>query len=178
MDAEEVRNAKKDLEIQEGEVNEDGSFLKKIPPEEIRDHVFINNYQNKKVKVRTFSMAANKDVCDDIMTRQITLLYYQASKDWSTFVFAVYNIRSIEEGGSEILDHRNFKKSYIIVRKSHKDMERIFASGVSKSIVEDDDYVTIIKSWDHVCQMRLRDIKRYQFENIADIEFESAKNTD
>lgn len=57
-------------------------------------------------------------------------------------------------------------------------MERIFASHPLKPIMEDDDYVHIIKSWDHVCRYRLRDIKKYQFENIADIEFESAKNTE
>ena len=48
----------------------------------------------------------------------------------------------------------------------------------SKPIIEEEDQVQIVKAWDHVCRIRFMDISKYQFENIAEIEFLSAKNTE
>lgn len=57
-----------------------------------------------------------------------------------------------------------------------RDMDIIFRG--SKPIIEEEDQVQIIKAWDHVCRTRFMDISKYQFENIAEIEFLSAKNTE
>lgn len=73
-------------------------------------------------------------------------------------------------------DKSNVKKSYIIVRKSARDMDIIFRG--NKPIIEEEDEVQIVKAWDHVCRVRLMEISKYQFENIAAIEFLSAKNTE
>ena len=103
-------------------------------------------------------------------------MFYQPCKDFATFIFAVYHFRKSEEDESETYDKRKLKKSYIIVRKSHRDMDIIFRG--NKPIIEEEDQVQIIKAWDHVCTIKFMDISRYQFENIAEIEFLSAKNTE
>ena len=62
IDAEEARTLTDINERQD--MNEDGTFMKKMPSDERKDHVFINNFLNKKVKVKTFSMGTNKSMED------------------------------------------------------------------------------------------------------------------
>lgn len=55
-----------------------------------------------------------------------------------------------------------FKKSYIFVRRTIKELETLTKVGeYRKALIEEDDEVTILKSWDCLEKIQFQDIKDY-----------------
>ena len=70
-----------------GAINDDS--IQRIEGKEVFDHVFIDNFNNTKMKVKTHNVMTFSGKPD----QQLSLLLYQQAKDASfcLFVFAVYN---------------------------------------------------------------------------------------
>ena len=67
------------------------------------------------------------------------------------FCFSVYHpdVSTIKIGGTTPNMDIKFRKSYIFVRRTMKEIETLTKVGeYKKALIEEDDEVTILKSWD------------------------------
>lgn len=132
-----------------------------LPENETNDHVYIDDFNGNKMKVRTHKRLelANKP------TQQVALLLYQQTSGAShvLFVFAVYNGEHEGSGADDDGSNVLVRKSYIFVRKSRADMVRIFQSMCDEEIVKADDDVLLMKHQKQVVKIKFGEIREYQF---------------
>ena len=65
---------------------EDGSVMIRLTPQEQPNHVLIDDFNGKKVRIKTYDiMEDNRDVL------QMRLLFYQPCNDFACFFFVVFN---------------------------------------------------------------------------------------
>ena len=125
------------------------------------DHVFIDDFNNSKMKVKTHEVQKFHSQPD----QQLSLLLYQQAKDTSycLFIFAVYNgqydklMSQDDEGVSNI----TVKKSYIFYRVDRNRMDSIFHSNGSQIIIQPNDEVMILKNCRHLKPIKFKDIRYY-----------------
>lgn len=105
--------------------------------------------------------------------RQVRLLSYQACKDFMCFCFSVYHpdVSTIKIGPKPNTPNMDikFRKSYIFVRRTIKEIETLTKIGeYRKALIEEDDEVTILKSWNCLEKIQFQDIKEYQWPPAPD----------
>lgn len=129
---------------------------------ELLDHVFIDDFNGNKMKVKTHEVLKTNN---NKPSQQLSLLLYQQASNGQhvLFMFAVYNgeYEGIQGDGEQ--NNILVKKSYIFVRKSKKDMISIFQSMCQKHILYKEDEVLILKNMQHLESIRFDELRNYQF---------------
>lgn len=141
----------------------------KLNQEEKMNHVFIDDFEGKKRRIKTFELT-----CSFSIPQQCRLIYYQITADskFAFFLFAVYNVL-IKKGRNQSADLNIVKKSYIIVRKTKEEMIKILASNGKIEVINENEEVLIIKSFNDFSTIKFIDIQEYQISSD-----DSLKNDD
>ena len=144
----------------------------KLLPEEILNHVYIDDFWGGKTKVRTYSLGKH------LKEQQVRLLFYQPSEKYSVFMFMVFNTITQERGGIEVSynDNKITRKSYIFVRKTRYDMQTLLQSQGLQDVIKPNDEILILKSFDCLEKIRFTDISAYQFANLNTDENPNVQN--
>lgn len=94
---------------------EDEKEWVKLVPKERQNHIFIDDFDGNKVKVKTYNSETTEY---STISQNLKLILYQRTKDkkYTIFLFGVYNVKMQGAGAQSEL--KIIKKSYILVRKT------------------------------------------------------------
>lgn len=106
--------------LKEDDEGNDEEFLE---PNERQNHIWIDDFEGNKVKVRTFNSETTEY---STISQNLKLILYQMTSDnkYGMFLFGVYNVKM--QGAGAQSDLRVLKKSYIFVRKTREELNEIF----------------------------------------------------
>jgi len=140
--------------------NDESKTIKKLESRERQDHVLIDDFQGNKVKIMTFRTETTEF---STIPQNLKLILYQLTNDkkHAMFLFAVYNVKMQGAGAQSEL--KIIKKSYILVRKTQEELQRIFQSKPTEELIKKNEQVMLIKSYFDISPKRFDEIQNYQF---------------
>ena len=112
----------------------------------------MNNYRGKESKVKTFEESDPPMLPSN---QGVRLEFYQLSDHYVQFIFTIINSKSYhvynepnnENEDNMLNEKKEIKKSYVFVRKTRQEMEKIFRHKSTSPILKPEDTVFILKSY-------------------------------
>lgn len=105
--------------------DDEGEDIERLEPNERQNHIWIDDFEGNKVKVRTYNSETTEY---STISQNLKLILHQMTSDnkYGMFLFGVYNVKM--QGAGAQSDIRVLKKSYILVRKTRDELNKIFQS--------------------------------------------------